>query len=62
MGIDVYLEWPGQEEENKIKDNQLNWCSTTQGHVGYLREAYHGGPYATKLAGLIFPRLLCENG
>lgn len=49
MGIDVYLEWPGQEEENKIKDNQLSWCSTTQGHVGYLREAYHGGPYATKL-------------
>lgn len=49
MGIDVYLEWPGQEEERKIKDNQILWCSPTQGHVGYLRESYHGGPYATKL-------------
>jgi hypothetical protein len=49
MGIDIYLEWPGQEEENKIKDNRCDWGNTTQGHVGYLREAYHGGPYATKL-------------
>ena len=49
MGIDVYREWPGPEEERKIKDNQPDWCTTTQGYLGYLRESYHGGPYATKL-------------
>jgi hypothetical protein len=50
MGIDVFLEWEGQDEERaKNKDDKPSWCSTTEGHVGYLREAYHGGPYATKM-------------
>jgi hypothetical protein len=50
MGIDIYLEWDGQEEERKAaQGDKPNLWSTTEGHVGYLREAYHGGPYATKI-------------
>lgn len=51
MGIDVFLEWDGQEEERAAAnaDDKPSWFCTTDGHVGYLREAYHGGPYATKL-------------
>lgn len=50
MGIDVFLEWEGQEEERKNNNNEKpTWFSATEGHVGYLREAYHGGPYATKM-------------
>ena len=51
MGIDVFLEWEGQDEERRAnnKNDKPAWCSTTDGHVGYLREAYHGGPYATKM-------------
>lgn len=47
MGIDIYLEWEGMEEEEK--EAQATGFSTTSGHVGYLREAYHGGPYATRI-------------
>jgi hypothetical protein len=48
MGIDIYLEWEGKDKQPK--DDQLNiGLSTTSGHVGYLREAYHGGPYATHI-------------
>lgn len=47
MGIDIYLEWDGQTEEDKQK--MLTGFSTTSGDVGYLREAYHGGPYATQI-------------
>jgi hypothetical protein len=47
MGIDIYLEWDGMEEEEKSA--QATGFSTTSGHVGYLREAYHGGPYATRI-------------
>lgn len=51
MGIDVFLEWEGQEEEraNASAEDKPAWFSATDGHVGYLREAYHGGPYATKI-------------
>ena len=48
MGIDIYLEWDGIKEDDK----QAQWrtgFSVTSGDVGYLREAYHGGPYATKI-------------
>lgn len=45
MGLDIYLRWNGQTEEEKSK--QYTGYSTVHGHVGYLREAYHGGPYAT---------------
>ena len=47
MGIDVYLNWNGKTEEEK--EAQLTGFSTVHGHAGYLREAYHGGPYATKV-------------
>lgn len=47
MGIDIYLRWPEMSEEDE--KGQYTGMSTTSGHVGYLREAYHGGPYATKI-------------
>lgn len=47
MGIDIYLKWDGMTEDDKQK--QYTGMSTTSGDVGYLREAYHGGPYATKI-------------
>lgn len=47
MGIDMYLQWDGQTEAER--QEQYTGYSTVHGHVGYLREAYHGGPYATKV-------------
>lgn len=47
MGIDIYLHWPEMSEEDE--KSQYTGMSTTSGNVGYLREAYHGGPYATKI-------------
>lgn len=46
MGIDIYAEWRGQTEEEK--EAQYTGMSVIYGHVGYLREAYHGEPYATR--------------
>lgn len=46
MGIDIYMRWKGQTEAEK--QAQYTGFSTLAGNVGYLREAYHGGPYATK--------------
>ena len=48
MGIDIYLEWDGMTEADKNAQIECGF-SITSGNVGYLREAYHGGPYATKL-------------
>ncbi len=45
MGIDIYVRWDEQTEEEKKA--QYTGFSVTHGHVGYLREAYHGGPYMT---------------
>jgi hypothetical protein len=47
MGIDIYLEWGGMDDESRKAQN--TGFSITSGHVGYLREAYHGGPYATRI-------------
>lgn len=47
MGIDIYLKWDGQTKSEEKA--QLTGFSTSHGHVGYLREAYHGGPYATRI-------------
>jgi len=47
MGIDIYLEWEGQTLTERQK--MCTGFSTTSGEVGYLREAYHGGPYATQI-------------
>jgi len=46
MGIDIYMRWDGQTEEEE--QAQYTGFDTRMGRVGYLREAYHGGPYATK--------------
>ncbi len=46
MGIDIYMRWDGMTEEDREK--QYTGFDATVGDVGYLREAYHGSPYATK--------------
>ena len=46
MGIDIYMDWADQSQEDKEK--QTTGFSIVSGDVGYLREAYHGSPYATK--------------
>lgn len=46
MGIDIYARWRGQTK--KEKDAQITGFSVVHGCVGYLREAYHGEPYATQ--------------
>jgi hypothetical protein len=47
MGIDVYLNW--KKKTKKDKESQITGFSTRSGNVGYLREAYHGEPYATRV-------------
>lgn len=47
MGIDIYLHWELMTEEEE--EAQYQGYNTCIGHTGYLREAYHGDPYATKL-------------
>ncbi len=39
VGIDIYLRWRGMTEEERAA--QQTGDSVVQGHVGYLREAYH---------------------
>lgn len=46
MGIDIYLKWKGQKAEEAAA--QITGFSIVAGDRGYLREAYHGGPYATE--------------
>lgn len=45
MGIDIYLKWKKQTRAEQKA--QVTGFSIVHGNVGYLREAYHGGPYAT---------------
>lgn len=45
MGIDIYAQWEGMTETERSA--QVIGFSAVHGHVGYLREAYHGEPYAT---------------
>lgn len=47
MGIDVYMKWKDQTEDER--QAQFTGFSIEHGHVGYLREAYHGSPYATRV-------------
>lgn len=47
MGIDVYLRWDDQTDAEQKA--QITGFDIHSGNVGYLREAYHGGPYATKV-------------
>ena len=46
MGIDIYARWKGQTDAEEAA--QYVGFSVAHGHVGYLREAYHGEPYATR--------------
>jgi hypothetical protein len=48
MGIDVYLRWHGQTAE-EAEAQEDAYLSLDGGAVGYLRESYSGGPYATKI-------------
>ncbi len=61
MGIDVYLRWDGQT--GKEEKAQITSWNTGMGHVGYLREAYHGEPYATEeLFGFFWEEPQPEDG
>lgn len=46
MGIDIYLRWELMTEEEV--ERQFQGFNIAIGKDGYLREAYHGEPYATK--------------
>lgn len=46
MGIDIYMRWKYFSEEDRKA--QITGFRIDCGHTGYLREAYHGNPYATK--------------
>jgi hypothetical protein len=57
MGIDVYTRWDGQTEDER--EAQVTGFSVVSGHVGYLREAYHGEPYATRV---LLPEAFVSDG
>lgn len=44
MGIDIYARWPEQDDASRQAQVEA-WASIDGGHVGYIREAYHGEPY-----------------
>ena len=48
MGIDVYLKWDKMNDEDH-KAQLGTGFQTDIGDTGYLREAYHGEPYATQM-------------
>ena len=47
MGIDIYAHWDGESAED-MHEQVSSWLSIEAGDRGYLREAYHGEPYATR--------------
>lgn len=47
MGIDIYATWEGMTS-SEVRAQRQACFSADEGHTGYLRESYHGGPYATK--------------
>jgi hypothetical protein len=47
MGIGIFARWRGMTSAQA--DAQIAGFSIKAGNVGYLREAYHGEPYATRL-------------
>lgn len=48
MGIDVYASWKGQTQTEEKQQGECVFSIDAGAH-GYLREAYHGAPYATKV-------------
>jgi hypothetical protein len=59
MGIDIYARWEGQAPEELSRQAEA-WLAGQAGDVGYLREAYHGEPYATKY--LVAEAFECAEG
>ncbi len=47
MGIDIYLDWDDMTGEERAA--RLTGFNVEADAVGYLREAYHGGPYGTEV-------------
>jgi hypothetical protein len=47
MGINIYAEWKGRTEQELDAQRDV-FLHVDKGGIGYLREAYHGEPYATK--------------
>ena len=47
MGIEVSLRWHGQTTEGLEAQDEPFLADV--GHLGYLRESYTGGPYATNI-------------
>ncbi len=45
MGIDIYMRYRGMPQADQ--EAQYTGFSITSGGIGYLRESYGGGPYAT---------------
>jgi hypothetical protein len=58
MGIDIYTRWKGQRGEEETA--QFAAFSLVHGHIGYLREAYHGEPYATRF--LCYEAFINDSG
>jgi hypothetical protein len=48
MGIDIYAKWDRMSPQETAAQLKV-WASIEDGQVGYLREAYHGDPYATRV-------------
>ena len=57
MGIDIYARWKNQTP--KQVQAQFTGFSAVHGHVGYLREAYRGDPYATHY---LFQEVFAKKG
>ena len=50
MGIDIYMTPNVIDGDNVGQDeSRIKYFSDTSGADGYLREAYHGGPYMTEV-------------
>jgi hypothetical protein len=47
MGIDIYARWERNLSAEVIEEVKA-WWSGHADDVAYLREGYHGGPYATR--------------
>ena len=47
MGIDIYARWERQTGEEEKAQYEAGF-DIESGSVGYLRESYHGEPYATR--------------
>ena len=48
MGIDIYAKWDRMSMQDEAAQLKV-WASAEAGQLGYLREAYHGEPYATEV-------------